>query len=115
LKNWFTGHLNIGKKITIYGRNAMQWGVTIHTKKYGYVCFRLPFRCFGRWYPLYLYFSPNATPWASTFMIGRKHDSTDWALSRVRRQRLGHNFYYDSEFDENGNYETLRRINDGIL
>jgi hypothetical protein len=115
MKNWLTGHINIGKKITVYGRNAMHWGVTIRTKKYGYVCFRLPFTCFGRWYPLYLYFSPNATPWASTFMLGKKEDPRDWALSRIRREKLGHNFQYDSEHDKNGNYALLRKINDGVL
>jgi hypothetical protein len=111
MENLFTGHLNIGKNITIYGRNAMPWGVNIYTKKYGYICFRLPFRCFGRWYPLYVYFSPNATPWASTFMIGKKYGKNDWALSRIRRIELGHNFCYDSEHDENGNYKKLQQIN----
>jgi hypothetical protein len=115
MSEWMTGHLNIGKKITVYGRNAMSWGVNIQSKKYGYICFRLPFRCFGRWEPLYFYCSPNATPWAATFMIGKKHDSRDWALSRVRRVALGHNFYYDSENDDNGNYARLRQINDRVL
>lgn len=112
--NWLSGHINIGKRITIYGRNAMHWGVRIWTKRYGYICFRLPFRCFGKWYPLYLYFSPNATPWAATFMVGRKHAPKDWALARVRRVLLGHNFYYDSQNDENGNYAKLIRINDSV-
>ncbi len=106
MKNWLTGHLNIGKRITIYGRNAMHFGVTIRTKKYGYICFRLPFTCFGRWFPLYLYFSPNATPWAATFMIGRKHSREDWAKARVRKEAFGHNF------DTNSNYTRLRKIND---
>jgi hypothetical protein len=110
-----TGHINIGKHITIYGRNAMQWGVTIRTKRFGFVCFRLPFTCFGRWIPLYLYFSPNATPWAATFMLGKRHERRDWALARVRWARLGHNFFYDSEQDENGNYAELRRINDSFI
>jgi hypothetical protein len=111
----FSGHIHIGKRITIYGRNAMHWGVNIRTKRWGYVCFRLPFRCFGRWWPLYFYCSPNATPWAATFMLGKNHDPADWALSRVRRLRLGHNFYFDSENDENGNYAELRRINDRLI
>lgn len=110
----FTGHIKIGKKITVYGRNAMHWGVNVHTQKFGYICFRLPFRCFGRWWPLYLYFSPNATPWASTFMLGRKHSRDDWALSRVRRMRLGHNFDYDSELEPDGNYKELQRINGSL-
>lgn len=99
-------HLNIGKRLTIYGDNAMQFGVTYWTKKYGYVCFRLPLPC-GivdyflydwkvRWQPLYFYVSPNATPWAATFMIGKKHTRHDWALARVRKMRFGHNFDTDT-------------------
>lgn len=103
------GHINIGK-LTVYGANAMHWGVTYHTKKWGYICFRLPLRCFGRWWPLYFYLSPNATPWTSTFMLGMKHDRDDWALSRVRRRVFGHNFnVWDDEV-----YRRLRKINDSI-
>jgi hypothetical protein len=61
------GHINIGP-MTIYGRNAMHWGVDIKTR-WGFVCFRLPFRCFGRWWRLYLYVSPDATPTAATWSI----------------------------------------------
>lgn len=109
-------HIKIGKRLTIYGDNAMHFGGHFWTKKYGYICFRLPLPCFIvdwflydsskiRWYPLYLYFSPNATPWASTFMLGKKHDRDDWALARVRKRRFGHNF------NTNENYEELRKIN----
>lgn len=100
----FGSHISIGN-LTIFGRNAMHFGITFWTKKYGYICFRLPLFCYGRWHPLYLYFSPNATPWASTFMLGRKHDRQDWTLARLRRYRLGHNFDTDICRDE------LRRIN----
>lgn len=65
------GHITIGR-FTIYGENAMHWAVNIRFKK-GYLCFRLPFFCFSRWWPLYLYFSPNATPRAATFKMGKKH------------------------------------------
>jgi len=64
----FGGHIAIGP-VTIYGENAMHWAVNIRTKRWGYVCFRLPLRCFGRWLPLYFYCSPNATPGAATFII----------------------------------------------
>lgn len=69
-ENFMGGHVRIGK-ITIYGENAMHWAVNVRTKRWGYVCFRLPFRCFGKWWPLYFYCSPNGTPWAATFKIGR--------------------------------------------
>jgi hypothetical protein len=75
LTNWIErklgGHVNLfGKRVTIYGANAMHWGVNISTRR-GYVCFRLPLPCFGRWWPLHLYVSPNATPWGATWGIGR--------------------------------------------
>ena len=98
----FTGHKIIGK-ITIYGENAMHWAVTIESKKYGYICFRLPFFCFGKWFPLYFYLSPNATPWASTFYLGK--DKIECAKSFLRRLYLGHNF------NINDNEEILFRIN----
>ena len=94
--------------VCIYGRDAMHYGVNIKTRRFGYICFRLPLPCFGRWWALYLYFSPNATPWAATFMIGRKSEPRDWSLSRVRKYVFGHNFnVYE-------NYETLCKINDSI-
>lgn len=64
---YFGGHLTIGP-VTIYGENAMHWGVDIKTK-WGFVCFRLPFRCFGGWWPLYFYVSPDATPNRATFWL----------------------------------------------
>ena len=69
-RNVFGGHMNIGP-ITIFGENAMRWAVNIKTKRWGYVCFRLPFRCFGRWWPLYFYCSPDGTPTSATFIIPR--------------------------------------------
>lgn len=103
-ERYFGGHINIGP-VTIYGENAMHWGVNIRTKRWGYVCFRLPMRCFGMWWPLYLYASPCATPWAATFYLGGGRHNGDRALAPLRRHRLGHNF----NDDEHG--ETLRRIN----
>lgn len=109
IESIFDGHITIGN-LTIFGANAMHWGCHFWTKKYGYICFRLPFRCYGRWWPMYLYFSPNATPWASTFMLGARHDAHDWATSRMRRIRLGHN--WDTENEEYK--EEMRRINNCI-
>ena len=109
---FLTGHISIGR-LKIYGRNAMHWGCRFYTKKYGYICWRLPLPCFGHWFPLYLYFSPNATPWAATFMIGKKHSEADWVRSNIRYLVLGHNFKSD-EYNEEfkvSNYEVLREIN----
>lgn len=65
----FRGHVNFGP-VTLYGRNAMHWAVNIKSR-WGYICFRLPFRCFNRWWPLYLYISPDATPQSAIYMLGR--------------------------------------------
>lgn len=111
-ENFLSGHISIGN-LTIYGRNAMHWGVNLYTKKYGYICFRLPLPCFGRWWPLYFYCSPNATPWASTFMLGRKHDQENWCRARIRYSCFGHNFeVHGWNKDYNcENYAILRGIN----
>lgn len=107
IEKYLSSHVCIGN-LTIFGRNAMHWGVTYWTKKWGYICFRLPFTCYGKWQPLYFYLSPNATPWASTFMIGKKHDRKDWSLTRVRKYRFGHGFDTDKYREE------LRKINSVI-
>lgn len=117
LEKAICGHISIGKRLTVYGDNAMRFGVNYWTRKYGYICFRLPLFCgiadyflYGdkiKWYPLYLYCSPNATPWAATFMLGKKGREDDWALARVRRRRLGHNFSTNDEYQ----YKVLREIN----
>lgn len=109
---FMSGHVSFGP-ITIYGRNAMHWGVTWWTKRWGYICFRLPFTCFGEWHPLYFYCSPNATPGAATFMVGRKAFPEDWVKSRIRRACLGHNFDVHGVTEETGfeNYLVLRGIN----
>ncbi len=67
-ENFLGGHLSIGP-IVIYGENAMHWAINIKTRRLGYICFRLPFRCFGVWWPLYFYCSPDATPQSATFII----------------------------------------------
>lgn len=103
------GHKTIGN-LTIFGHNAMHWGCQYWTKKWGYICFRLPLPYNLRWMPLHLYFSPNATPWAATFMIGRRFTKTEKLCSKLRKIKLGHNFKYDSE-TEDYNYKVLRQIN----
>ena len=66
----FDEHFNISKSFTIYGRNAMHWAVNI--KIFGaWLCFRLPFTCFGKWWPLYLYYSIDGTPNMAKWKIGK--------------------------------------------
>lgn len=109
LDKYLGGHINITKNITVYGHNAMHWAINWHTKKYGYICFRLPFPIFNLnrpiWRPLYLYFSPNATPWAATFILGRTDRHKDKFLSKIRYKEFGHNF------NTNKNYDRLLEIN----
>lgn len=88
-ENHLRGHKNIGP-VTLYGENAMHWAINIRTKRFGYICFRLPFRCFGSWWPLYFYVSPNATPWASTFYRGP--DKYQKKGAAIRRKKFGINY-----------------------
>ncbi len=74
-ENFLGGHIDIFN-ITIYGCNAMHWAVNISTR-WGYICFRLPLRCFGKWWPLYFYVSPNATPSQATFIVPRTLRTND--------------------------------------
>lgn len=70
-ENFLDGHVSLGP-LTIYGENAMHWAVNARTRR-GYLCFRLPLRCFGKWWPLYCYLSPDATPQSATWWgWGRK-------------------------------------------
>mgnify|MGYP001591708353 FL=1 len=68
IENHLGGHVSLGP-VTIYGENAMHWAVNIKTQRWGWICFRLPFWCFGRLWTLYFYCSPDATPTRATFII----------------------------------------------
>jgi hypothetical protein len=73
LERRLSGHISLsifGRHVTIYGFNAMHVAVNVWTKRWGYLCFHPPVRCFGRWWPWYFYASPNGTPWAATFRLG---------------------------------------------
>ena len=104
-ENFMGGHLNIGKKITIFGSNAMCWRICIQTKRYGNI--NITFPCIA---PLRkreghkFYFSPNGTPWASTFYRGK--DKDEIIRAQIRKLNFGHGF------DSNKNYEKLRVLNE---
>lgn len=66
-ENFLGGHVNAGP-IVIYGENAMHWAVNIETRL-GYICFRLPIKCFDKWWPMYFYISPTGTPNKATFWL----------------------------------------------
>lgn len=70
-ENFMSGSVSLfNHRIVFFGENAMHWAVNIRTK-WGYVCFRLPFRCFGKWWSLYFYISPDGTPNEATFYLGK--------------------------------------------
>lgn len=101
----FTGHINIGRRVTIYGNNAMHYAVNIWTKRFGYICFH---PTVGKW-RWYFYLSPNATPWAATYAIGPGLRKTDRQLAPVRKAMFGHNF----STEKNG--DALYELNNGYL
>lgn len=98
-ENFLGGHVTIGN-VTIYGCNAMHYAVNIKSKKYGYICFRLPLTCFGRMWPVYWYCSPNGTPWASTYynsVFESKHErDKKRGAAFLRKAWLGHNYKEDN-------------------
>ena len=88
--NWIDkhlhGHWELGP-ITLYGQNAMHWAINIKLPRC-YLCFRLPVRCFRRWWPLYLYISNNATPSNATLLLGQ-YSIEDKVAAKFRRKLLG--------------------------
>lgn len=94
---WFErhlgGHISIGP-LTVYGFNGMHVALNLYTKRWGYVCFHPPMRVYSRWWGWYFYVSPNATPWAATFLRGASHRE-ERHKADGRRQRWGHNFDVD--------------------
>lgn len=86
-ENFMGGYLRLGP-ITIWGANAMNWVVNIETNKFGVICFTLP--VFSNLNRMYFYFSPNGTPWASTYYIG--YDKSEKIKAKLRKKYLGHNF-----------------------
>lgn len=78
----FTGHVSIGP-VTIYGANAMHYGVTVSTGR-GYICFRPTTGKDGHW-PWYLYVSPNATPGSAWWGTGPGFDGMHDVEDRIER------------------------------
>jgi hypothetical protein len=50
--------------------------------------------------PLYFYVSPNATPWAATFMLGKRFSRNEKNVAKMRREWFGHNFDTDAHREE---------------
>ena len=106
-ENFMGGHINIGKNITIFGENAMHWAICISTKKYGTICLTLPVKTFGRYWGCHIYFSPNGTPWASTYYksLWKENNRAEELRAKIRKLNFGHNF--DSEKYQ----DALRALN----
>lgn len=94
LQQHMGGHVNVGRRLTIYGFNAMHVSFQFWTRRWGYICFHppIPKWALGARWPWYLYISPNATPWAATFGIGPGIDMDDREGIAWRRENLGHGF-----------------------
>lgn len=91
-----SGHISFrlfGRRVTIYGANAMWFATNIHTRRWGYVCFRP-----ATWNPNFkwkLYVSPNGTPGTATFAIGPGVTKSEKLRAYIRCELLGHNFRVD--------------------
>ncbi len=102
-ENFMGGHLSIGN-LTIFGSNSMCWTIQYYTKRWGYVCITLPsWARFKRKWDFYIYFSPNATPWACTMYIGT--DKNEKLRAKIRNINFGHAFNTDDK------REMLRCLN----
>lgn len=99
-RNFLGGHLNIGKKITIFGANAMNWRAEISTKRFGYIVFTLPTWARIKKGDWEIYCSPNATPWASTFYRATFGDCKKRKIrALIRKLNFGHNFSTQKNYD----------------
>lgn len=82
--------------VTLYSlRCAMHGAVNIDTR-WGYLCLKPPTKAWGKWWPWYVYLSPNATPWGATFIVGPEYSRTEKKLSRLRRALWGHGYDPDA-------------------
>lgn len=78
----FQGHVNLGRRITIYGANAMHWAVNVWFRD-NWWCFHWPTRTFGGRWPWYFYISRDATPHAMVASWGEhRRDFLDEQQSR---------------------------------
>lgn len=79
---WMQEHIST-KRLTIYGRNAMHWGINVKLRK-GWLCTRLPLPCFGIWWRWYFYISPDGTPTRRTWTLYYR-DSEHMTPTLLRR------------------------------
>ena len=80
--------------------SAMRGALQVSTR-WGYLCLgwpRLGVRKSSGLYcrPAYVYLSPNATPWAATFLAGGDWSTSDRRMVRVRRALWGHGYDPDA-------------------
>lgn len=91
----FKGHRSFGWLTVFAFDTAMHGAFNVHTR-WGYLCIAVPWFGLG-WrteWPTYAYLSPNATPWAATWLIGKGAELTreDRRMVRVRRALWGHGY-----------------------
>lgn len=112
---FFSGHMNVGRRVTIFGSNAMFWCVCIYGTKWGHLHIDLPIwtRLTGKigWC---IYFSPNGTPWACTWYVGTR-DKHEHIRSEIRKRHFGHNFKMISGSYAESNLYKLNEEMDSIL
>lgn len=95
-------------------RCAMHGAINIRTDRWGYICFKPPTYVFGQWWGWYFYLSPNATPWASTLLWGKRaFSSSERMMARVRKALWGHGYSENHDpQDLNSYFDTM--VNAGV-
>ncbi len=79
--------------ITVYRDYAQCWAVKLHTRRWGWLCLRLPIYSCGVLPGPAFWASPNGAPWAATIFKGGSPKEAHYRVQAdQRRMLLGHNF-----------------------
>ncbi len=85
--------------VHFYPRQCAMYGaIEFETRRWGYITILPPIYALGCWRPWGICVSPNATPWAATFLAGPAHYEHEKREAAERRRRWGHG-YSTSEHD----------------
>ncbi len=73
-EKYLGGHIYFtvfGRRVVLFGFNAMHVALNVRLKSGNWFCFHPGIYCFGTWWPMSIYLSPNATPWKAVWGFGK--------------------------------------------